>query len=131
MCVCIYALYILKCKKELLQFRTCLRAIFGAGVLRNSKLLMNWVFVIASQVCCPVSCMLVVVQPHLQISLQPWDHVGLQKLVARSRLFCGISSAVSVLSALWKNKGQEQGLSVHLYEALGFSCEPAQGIASF
>lgn len=73
---CIYALYIKK-YKELLQFRTCLRVIFGAGTLGSSKFLMNLVFVIASQVCCPVSCM--VVQPHLQISVQLWDHVGLQK----------------------------------------------------
>lgn len=74
--VCIYALDIFMKYKEILELRTCLRVIFGAGTLRNSKYLMDLVCVIASQVHCPVSCVLVV-QPHLQTSL----HVGLQKQI--------------------------------------------------
>lgn len=51
--VCIYALDIFMKYKEILELRTCLRVIFGAGTLRNSKYHMDLVCVIASQVQLP------------------------------------------------------------------------------
>lgn len=107
--------------------------IFGAGILRNSKFRMNLVFVIASQVCCPVSCMLVVMQGHLQTSVKPWDHVGLQKQT------CSQEQAVSVGSVLLflfpppfgRTRPRSKACQCTFSEALGFSSEPAQGIVSF
>lgn len=46
---------------------------------------MNLVLVIASQVHCPVLCLLVVMQPHLQISLQPWGPCGAPKACSQEQ----------------------------------------------
>lgn len=90
------------------------------------------VFVIASQVRCPVSCMLVVVLPHLQPSLQPWDHVGLQKQTCSQEQAVPVGSVMPFLLPLsfGRTRARSKAGQCTFSEALGFSSEPAQGIVS-
>lgn len=94
---------------------------------------MNLVFVIAGWVHCPVSCMLVIMQPHLQTSVKPWDHVGLQKQTCSQEQAVSVGSVPLFLFPLpfGRTRPRSKACQCISGEALGFSSEPAQGIVSF
>lgn len=83
---------------------------------------MIFVFVIASQVRCPVSYMLVVMLPHLQTSLQLWDHVGLQKQTCSQEQAVPVGSVLLFLFPLpfGRTRARSKACQCTFGEALGF-----------